>query len=163
MANETVICVVGNLTADPVLTYTQNGLPVVDFTIASTPRVFDRQSNEWKDQDALFLRCSAWRESAEHIAQSLTKGMRVIAQGNLEQRSYQDREGNNRTSVELNVQEVGPSLRYAVAQVTRGGKDSTPRSSQEQVDQAWTTPGASSGGGDSWATPEQFVVEEAPF
>ena len=93
MAGETVITVVGNLTADPELRYTQNGLPVANFTIASTPRTFDRQANEWKDGDALFLRASVWREFAEHVAGSLTKGMRVIAQGRLRQRSYQDREG----------------------------------------------------------------------
>ena len=101
MAGETVITVVGNLTADPELRYTQNGLPVVNFTIASTPRTFDRQANEFKDGEALFMRCSAWRDMAEHIAGSLTKGMRVIAQGRLRQRSYQDREGNQRTAIEL--------------------------------------------------------------
>ena len=119
MAGETPLCIIGNLTADPELRYTQNGLPVVNFTIASTPRTFDRQANEFKDGEALFMRCSAWRELAEHIAGSLTKGMRVIAQGNLGQKSYQDREGNSRTSIELDIQEIGPSLRYATAQVTR--------------------------------------------
>ncbi len=119
MAGETVITVVGNLTADPELRYTQNGLPVANFTIASTPRNFDRAANEWKDGDALFLRASVWREFAEHVAGSLTKGMRVIAQGRLRQRSYQDREGNQRTAIELEVDEIGPSLRYATAQVTR--------------------------------------------
>ena len=101
MAGETVITVVGNLTADPELRYTQNGLAVANFTIASTPRTFDRQANEWKDGDALFLRASVWREFAEHVAGSLTKGSRVIAQGRLRQRSYQDREGQQRTSIEL--------------------------------------------------------------
>lgn len=100
MAGETVITVVGNLTADPELRYTQNGLAVANFTIASTPRTFDRQANEWKDGDALFLRASVWREFAEHVAGSLTKGSRVIAQGRLRQRSYQDREGQQRTSIE---------------------------------------------------------------
>jgi len=119
MAGETVITVVGNLTADPELRYTQNGLPVANFTIASTPRNFDRQANEWKDGEALFLRASVWREFAEHVAGSLTKGSRVIATGRLKQRSYQDREGNNRTAIELEVDEIGPSLRYATAQVTR--------------------------------------------
>ncbi|WP_144761343.1 single-stranded DNA-binding protein [Curtobacterium sp. 9128] len=119
MAGETVITVVGNLTADPELRYTQNGLAVANFTIASTPRTFDRQANEWKDGDALFLRASVWREFAEHVAGSLTKGSRVIAQGRLRQRSYQDREGQQRTSIELEVDEIGPSLRYATAQVTR--------------------------------------------
>lgn len=119
MAGETVITVVGNLTADPELRYTQNGLAVANFTIASTPRTFDRQANEWKDGDALFLRASVWREFAEHVAGSLTKGSRVIAQGRLRQRSYQDREGQQRTSIELEVDEIGPSLRYATAQITR--------------------------------------------
>lgn len=119
MAGETVITVVGNLTADPELRFTQNGLPVVNFTIASTPRIFDRTANEYKDGDALFLRASCWREFAEHVAGTMTKGMRVIAQGRLRQRSYQDREGNQRTPIELEVDEIGPSLRYATAQVTR--------------------------------------------
>ncbi|MGO2655551.1 MAG: single-stranded DNA-binding protein [Pseudoclavibacter sp.] len=119
MAGETVITVVGNLTGDPELRYTQNGVAVASFTIASTPRSFDRASGEWKDGDALFLRASVWRDFAEHVAKSLTKGMRVIAQGRLRQRSYQDREGNNRTSYELDIDEVGPSLRYATAQVER--------------------------------------------
>lgn len=119
MAGETIITVVGNLTADPELRYTQNGLPVANFTIASTPRTLDRQTNEWKDGEALFLRASVWREFAEHVAGSLTKGSRVIATGRLKQRSYQDREGNNRTSIELEIDEIGPSLRYATAQVTR--------------------------------------------
>jgi len=125
MAGETIITVVGNLTADPELRYTQNGLPVANFTIASTPRTFDRQANEWKDGEALFLRSSIWREPAEHVAASLKKGDRVIATGALKQRSYQDREGNNRTSIELEVEEVGPSLRYATAQVTKSQASGT--------------------------------------
>ena len=119
MAGETIITVVGNLTADPELRYTQAGVPVANFTIASTPRTFDRQKNEWVDGDALFLRASVWREFAEHVAGSLTKGMRVIAQGNLRQRNYETREGERRSSIELDVQEIGPSLRYATATVTR--------------------------------------------
>jgi single-strand DNA-binding protein len=119
VAGETIVTVVGNLTADPELRFTQNGLPVANFTIASTPREFDRQSNEWKDGEALFLRASVWREFAEQVAGSLTKGMRVIATGRLKQRSYQDKEGANRTSIELEIDEIGPSLRYATAQVTR--------------------------------------------
>lgn len=171
MAGETVITVVGNLTADPELRYTQNGLPVANFTIASTPRQFDRQANEWKDQDALFMRCSAWREFAEHIAGSLTKGMRVVAQGRLVQRSYQDREGNNRTAMELQVDEIGPSLKYATAQVTRaarsggagasgGGSDtwSTPGASEEP----WSTPGSSTASTDAWSTPGSFG-DDTPF
>ena len=119
MAGETVITVVGNLTADPELRFTPNGAAVANFTVASTPRTFDRQSNEWKDGETLFLRCSIWREAAENVAESLTKGMRVVAQGRLKARSYQDRDGNNRTSWEMDVDEVGPSLRYATAKVTR--------------------------------------------
>jgi len=119
MAGETIITIVGNLTADPELRYTQNGLPVANFTIASTPREFDKTTNEFKDGEALFLRASVWREFAEHVAGSLTKGMRVIATGRLKQRSYQDREGQNRTSIELEIDEIGPSLRYATANVVR--------------------------------------------
>jgi single-strand DNA-binding protein len=147
MAGETVITVVGTLTADPELRYTQNGLPVANFTIASTPRSFDRQANEWKDGDALFLRASVWREFAEHVAGSLSKGMRVIAQGRLRQRAYTDREGNNRTAIELEVDEIGPSLRYATAQVTRATSgQSAPTAGQGSPGQsdadAWATPGA---------------------
>ncbi|NII41542.1 single-strand DNA-binding protein [Curtobacterium flaccumfaciens] len=144
MAGETVITVVGNLTADPELRYTQNGLAVANFTIASTPRTFDRQANEWKDGDALFLRASVWREFAEHVAGSLTKGSRVIVQGRLRQRSYQDREGQQRTSIELEVDEIGPSLRYATAQITRapGGSGGGAGGGRGQVGG-----GNSSGGG----------------
>ncbi|MDO8143781.1 MULTISPECIES: single-stranded DNA-binding protein [Isoptericola] len=119
MAGETVITVVGNLTADPELRFTPSGAAVANFTIASTPRTFDRQSNEWKDGEALFLRCSIWREAAENVAESLTKGMRVIAQGRLQQRSFETREGEKRTVVELQVDEIGPSLRWASAKVAR--------------------------------------------
>lgn len=124
MANDTVITVIGNLTADPELRFTQSGIAVASFTIASTPRTFDRQSNEWKDGEALFLRCSIWRDAAENVAESLEKGTRVVAQGRLKQRSFTDREGQNRTSIELDVDEIGPSLRYATAKpnkVQRGG------------------------------------------
>src|SRR3978361_814976 len=119
MAGETVITVVGNLTGDPELRYTQNGLAVAHFTIASTPRTFDRASNDWKDGEALFLRASVWREFAEHVAGSLTKGSRVVATGRLRQRSYETKEGEKRTSIELEVDEIGPSLRYATAHGTR--------------------------------------------
>ncbi len=119
MAGETIITVVGNLTADPELRYTQSGLAVANFTIASTPRNFDRASNEWKDGEALFLRASCWREFAEHVAGSLTKGTRVVATGRLKQRSYETKEGEKRTSIELEIEEIGPSLRYATAQLTR--------------------------------------------
>ena len=119
MAGETVITVIGNLTGDPELRFTPSGAAVANFTVASTPRTFDRQTNEWKDGDTLFLRCSIWREAAESVAESLTKGMRVIATGRLVQRSYETREGEKRTVYELQVDEVGPSLRYASAKVTR--------------------------------------------
>ena len=119
MAGETVITVVGNLTADPELRFTPSGAAVASFTVASTPRTFDRQSNEWKDGETLFLRCSVWREAAENVAESLTKGTRVIVQGRLVQRSFETREGEKRTVVEMQVDEVGPSLRYATAKVTR--------------------------------------------
>ena len=119
MSGETVITVIGNLTGDPELRFTPSGAAVANFTVASTPRTFDRQSNEWKDGDTLFLRCSIWREAAESVAESLTKGTRVIVTGRLVQRSYETREGEKRTVYELQVDEVGPSLRYATAKVTR--------------------------------------------
>ena len=127
MAGETQITVVGNLTADPELRFTPNGASVANFKVASTPRTFDRQANQWVDGEALFLRCSVWKEAAENVAESLTKGMRVIVQGRLKARSYDDKDGNKRTSWELDVDEVGPALRFATAKVTRaqrgGGGD----------------------------------------
>lgn len=123
-AGDTVITVIGNLTADPELRFTPAGQAVANFTVASTPRVFDRNTNEWKDGEALFLRCNIWREAAENVAESLTRGARVIVSGRLKQRSYETREGEKRTVVELEVDEVGPSLRYATAKVnktSRGG------------------------------------------
>ena len=119
MAGETIITVVGNLTADPELRFTPSGAAVASFTIASTPRTFDRNSNEWKDGEALFLRCSIWRQAAENVAESLQRGMRVIASGRLKQRSYETREGEKRTVIELDVEEIGPSLKYASAKVNR--------------------------------------------
>ncbi|MBT2502142.1 single-stranded DNA-binding protein [Curtobacterium sp. ISL-83] len=188
MAGETVITVVGNLTADPELRYTQNGLAVANFTIASTPRTFDRQANEWKDGDALFLRASVWREFAEHVAGSLTKGSRVIAQGRLRQRSYQDREGQQRTSIELEVDEIGPSLRYATAQITRAAGGSGAGGGRGQVgggnapagnggngggfnggqsDAPWSPQGGQQGGNaqsnDVWSTPGGTYDDETPF
>jgi single-strand DNA-binding protein len=173
MAGETVITVVGNLTADPELRYTQNGLPVANFTIASTPRNFDRASGEWKDGEALFLRASVWREFAEHVAGSLTKGSRVIATGRLKQRSYQDREGQNRTSIELEVDEIGPSLRYATAQVTRAAGGSSgggqSRGQAQVAEEPWATPGStggnanSSGGADAWGAPGGSYGDDTPF
>lgn len=119
MAGDTVITIVGNLTADPEMRFTPSGAAVASFTIASTPRTFDRAAGEWKDGETLFMRCSIWRDAAENVAESLTKGTRVIAQGRLVQRSYTTREGENRTVVEMQVDEIGPCLRYAKAQVTR--------------------------------------------
>lgn len=119
MAGETVITVVGNLTADPELRFSPSGAAVANFTIASTPRQFDKQANEWRDGETLFMRCSIWREAAENVAESLTKGMRVIAQGRLVQRSFETREGEKRTVVELQVEEVGPSMKWATAKVER--------------------------------------------
>lgn len=122
MAGDTVITVIGNLTDDPELRFTPSGAAVANFTVASTPRQFDRQTNEWKDGETLFLRCSIWRQAAENVAESLQKGMRVIAQGRLVSRSYEDREGQKRTVNELQVDEVGPSLTWATAKVTRANR-----------------------------------------
>jgi single-strand DNA-binding protein len=170
MAGETVITVVGNLTADPELRYTQNGLAVANFTIASTPRSFDRASNDWKDGDALFLRASVWREFAEHVAGSLTKGSRVIVTGRLKQRSYETKEGEKRTSIELEVDEIGPSLRYATAQVTRtsssreGGAGGGNAGGGRQVaEEPWAASApADASTGDVWNTPGSFN-DETPF
>ncbi|GHF95288.1 MULTISPECIES: single-stranded DNA-binding protein [Streptomyces] len=126
MAGETVITVVGNLVDDPELRFTPSGAAVAKFRVASTPRTFDRQTNEWKDGESLFLTCSVWRQAAENVAESLTRGMRVVVQGRLKQRSYEDNQGVKRTVFELDVEEVGPSLRNATAKVTkttgRGGQ-----------------------------------------
>jgi single-strand DNA-binding protein len=158
VAGETIITVVGNLTADPELRYTQNGLAVANFTIASTPRNFDRASSEWKDGEALFLRASVWREFAENVAGTLTKGMRVMATGRLKQRSYETKEGEKRTTIELEVDEIGPSLRYAKATVTR--QASSGRTGGED---AWASaPPAVAGGADPWATPG-VPADETPF
>ena len=137
MAGDTVITVIGNLTADPELRWTQSGAAVADFTVASTPRTYDRNAGEWRDGDTLFMRCSVWRDTAENVAESLRKGMRVIVQGRLTQRSYDTQQGERRTVVELQVDEVGPSLRRARAQVTRtapsggGGYQSDNRGQQQ--------------------------------
>lgn len=119
MAGDTVITVIGNLTGDPELRFTPSGAPVANFTIASTPRNFDRASGEWKEGETLFLRASVWKEAAENVAETLKKGMRVIAQGRLKSRSYETKEGERRTSMELEIEEVGPSLRFASATVSR--------------------------------------------
>jgi single-strand DNA-binding protein len=124
MAGDTVITVIGNLTADPELRFTPAGAAVANFTVASTPRRFDSQTNEWKDEEALFLRCNIWREAAENVAETLTRGSRVIVTGRLKQRSYETREGEKRTVVELEVDEIGPSLRYATAKVNKAARGS---------------------------------------
>ncbi|MCH1881588.1 single-stranded DNA-binding protein [Agrococcus sp. ARC_14] len=184
MAGETIITVVGNLTADPELRYTQSGLAVANFTIASTPRTFDRQANEWKDGEALFLRASVWREFAEHVSQSLTKGSRVIAQGRLKQRSFETQQGEKRTVIELEVDEIGPSLRYATAQVTRTTGGGAGRSSggnqgggfgqpqqvaeepwgqQQSQPQAGAPQAGGQQGGDVWGAPGTAYNDETPF
>jgi len=119
MAGDTVITVVGNLTADPELRFTASGAAVANFTVASTPRQFDRASGEWKDGEALFLRCNIWRQAAENVAESLSRGSRVVVTGRLKQRSFETKEGEKRTVIELEVDEIGPSLRYATAKVNR--------------------------------------------
>jgi single-strand DNA-binding protein len=123
MAGETVITVVGNLTADAELRYTQTGAAVANFTVASTPRTFDRQAGEWRDGEAMFLRCSVWNQYAENVAESLTQGTRVIAQGKLVQRSFETSEGEKRTVTELRVDEVGPTLRFATATINKLRRD----------------------------------------
>ena len=153
MAGETVITVVGNLVDDPELRFTPSGAAVANFRIASTPRTFDRQTNEWKDGEGLFLSCSVWRQAAENVAESLTKGMRVVVQGRLKQRSYEDREGQKRTVVELEVEEVGPSLKYATAKIARvqrsgGGGGYGGGQSGQGGDDPWASnPGQSGQGG----------------
>lgn len=173
MAGDTTITVVGNLTADPELRFTPSGAAVANFTVASTPRIYDRQSSEWKDGDALFLRCNIWREAAENVAESLTRGSRVIVTGRLKQRSFETREGEKRTVFEVEVDEIGPSLRYATAKVNKasrsggggggfggggGGGGSRPPATQASstpADDPWGSAPASGsfGGGD----------EEPPF
>ena len=193
MAGETVITVVGNLVDDPELRFTPSGAAVANFRIASTPRTFDRQTNEWKDGDALFLSCAVWRQAAENVAESLQKGMRVVVQGRLKQRQYETREGEKRTVVELEVEEVGPSLKYATAKVARasrsgggggygggqgGGGYGGGQGGQggqgagQQADDPWATPapggGAPSGAGASRPAADPWGApgvgsEEPPF
>ncbi|MEU4294846.1 single-stranded DNA-binding protein [Kribbella sp. NPDC026596] len=193
MAGETVVTLVGNLVDDPELRFTPSGAAVANFRIASTPRTYDRQSGEWKDGESLFLSCSVWRQAAENVAESLQRGMRVIVQGRLKSRSYDDREGNKRTVFEIDVDEVGPSLRSATAKVTRamrsgpggeGGGGGFGGGGGNQGGQAggyggaqggaaqndpWATPQGQSGGGqsapqnDPWASQGGGSMEEPPF
>ena len=164
MSGETVITIVGNLTADPELRWTQSGSPVASFTIASTPRSFDRQSGEWKDGETLFMRCTAWREMAENIAESLRKGTRAVVRGRLVQRSFETREGDRRTVVELQADEVGVSLRHARAQVTRiGGQGQQGQSSAASGFAPASAPAGqeSSTGSDPWA--DTLMPSDPPF
>ncbi|MEU4801552.1 single-stranded DNA-binding protein [Actinosynnema sp. NPDC023587] len=162
MAGETTITVVGNLTADPELRFTQSGAAVAGFTVASTPRTFDKASGEWKDGEALFLRCNVWRQVAENVAESLTRGSRVVVTGRLRQRSFETKEGEKRTVIELEVDEIGPSLRYATAKVNKvsrgdgggggfgggGGQSRGGGGGGAPADDPWgSAPPAGSGGG----------------
>jgi single-strand DNA-binding protein len=141
MAGETTLTVVGNLTSDPEIRFTQSGAAVCSFTVASTPRTFDRQSGEWKDGDALFLRCNVWRQMAENVGDSLTRGARVLVSGRLRQRQFETKEGEKRTVVELEVDEIGPSLRYATAKINKvdrsGGNQQRPAQRQQPADDPW--------------------------
>lgn len=167
MAGECVITVVGNLVEDPELRFTPQGVAVAKFRVASTPRTFDKQTNEWKDGESLFLACSVWRQAAEHVAESLQRGMRVIVQGRLKQRSYEDREGVKRTVYELDVDEVGPSLKLATAKVTKAGSSGgggrqgqqARGGAQRATEDPWASQGPAGGGwGDGAAT-----TDEPPF
>ncbi|MFJ9771149.1 single-stranded DNA-binding protein [Kitasatospora sp. NPDC101157] len=158
MAGETLITLVGNLVDDPELRFTQSGVPVAKFRIASTPRTFDRQTNEWKDGEALFLTCNVWRQPAENVAESLTKGMRVIVQGRLNQRSY-EKDGQKRTVFEIEVEEVGPSLRGATAKVTRANRGQGGAQQAARSDDTWAS---SAPQRSSWGAP-QPSSSEPPF
>ncbi len=159
MAGDTVITVIGNITGDPELRFTPSGAAVANFTVASTPRAFDRQSNEWKDGETLFMRCSVWRDAAENVAESLQRGTRVIVSGRLKSRSYETKEGEKRTVIEMEVDEVGPSLRYASAKVTKtqrgsgGGGFGGGGSGGGQGGGFGGSQGGSGGAEDPWATP----------
>ncbi len=152
MAGDTVITIIGNLTADPELRFTPSGAAVANFTVASTPRMFDRQSNEWKDGETLFMRCSVWRDAAENVAESLQRGMRVIVSGRLKSRSYETKEGEKRTVIEMDVDEIGPSLRSATAKVnkTQRGGGGGGFGGGQQGGGGWS--GGQQGGEDPWAT-----------
>lgn len=160
MAGETQVTVVGNLTDDITLKFTNTGVALASFTVASAPRTFDRQTNEWRDGEALFLRCTVWREYAENVAQSLTKGLRVIVQGNLVQRSYETDQGEKRTSYDLQVSEVGPALRYATATVVRAHKQGQGASVGASAHSGVGEP-VSGAQNDGWHNPAQ--EDHAPF
>lgn len=160
MAGETVITVVGNLVGDPELRFTPQGHAVASFTVASTPRRYNKDTNEWEDQEALFMRCSLWRQAAENAVESLTRGARVIVTGRIVQRSYETREGEKRTVIEMQVDEVGPSLKYATAKVNkvaRGSSQAGPAGSDAPpMDDPWGSTSAPSGGGSGY-------TDEPPF
>src|SRR5262245_11001855 len=166
MAGETTITIIGNLVDDPDLRFTPSGAAVASFRVASTPRTFDRQTNEWKDGQSLFLTCSVWRQAAENVAESLQRGMRVIVQGRLKQRSYETREGEKRTVYEIDVDEVGPSLRNATAKVTKASRSGGEGGGFSGGNDPW----ASQGGGqqpasqpaDPWSAPAP-ASDEPPF
>jgi len=168
MAGDTTITIVGNLTDDPDLRFTPSGAAVANFTVASTPRFFDKQTNEWKDGDALFLRCSIWRQAAENVAESLHRGTRVIVTGRLRQRSYETREGEKRTVFEVDVDEIGPSLKYATAKTTKttrsgtSGGDGGGGGNDPWATGSSTTGSQSAGGNDPWAAPATGS-DEPPF
>ncbi|MGI8435041.1 MAG: single-stranded DNA-binding protein [Nocardioidaceae bacterium] len=149
MAGETIITVVGNLTDDPDLRFTPSGAAVANFTVASTARFFDKQTSEWKDGDPLFMRCSVWRQAAENVAESLQRGMRVVVQGRLKQRSYETREGEKRSVVELDVDEIGAALKYATAKITK----TTRSGSGDGSSYSGGAGGGGNTGNDPWATP----------
>jgi single-strand DNA-binding protein len=185
MAGETIITVVGNLTDDPELRFTPSGAAVANFTVASTPRNFDKNTNEWVDGEAMFLRCSIWRQAAENVAESLQRGMRVVVHGRLKARSYETREGEKRTVFEIDVEEIGPSLKFATAKVNRtsrqgggggysggnqGGGQSGAQGGAAPADDPWASPAPAAGGGaaagaanDPWGAPGVGGSDEPPF
>ena len=170
-AGDTVITLVGNLVDDPELRFTPSGAAVAKFRIASTPRYMDRQTNEWKDGESLFLTCNVWRQAAENAAESLQRGMRVIVQGRLKQRSYETKEGEKRTVFEVEVDEVGPSLRNATAKVTKTQRSGGGFGSQggsggfggPPADDPWATPAVQGAAADPWGSAGGTSGDEPPF
>lgn len=167
MAGETTVTVVGNVTAEPELRFTPSGAAVASFTVASTPRTFNKNSNQWEDGDPLFLRCSIWRQYAENVAESVTKGMRVVVTGRLKQRTFETQQGEKRTVVELDADEVGPSLRYATATVNRvsreGGQQQTRQAPQAPPADPWDQPPPAPAGQRQAQAQQQAFPEEPPF
>lgn len=163
MAGETTLNITGNLVEDPELRFTPSGSPVANFKIASTPRTFDRQANEWKDGETLFLRCAAWKDLAENVAESLTKGMRVIVEGRLKSRSYDTKEGEKRTVIELEVDEIGPSLKYATAKVNRTQRNGNGFGSGQPAAYGGNTPQADPWGGNTGGTGNNTPQQDDPW